>query len=145
MQDDRAFIASTFFAKKVYLDGYTYNFQKLRRWFGEGRMRGAGAGKRSLLEYELLVVPVNWRQQHWAVAVANMKQNYVAFYDSLQVSHVWSLLDELYFDRMGSEDRQRPITQCRIEVHVWLNCRRASPLNSDRRKYDLPFSSEEGE
>lgn len=103
VQEDRAFIANSFFANKVYVDDHAYDFEKLRRWFGAARMRSAGASKLSLLDYELLVVPVNWNKVHWALAVANLKHNYVAFYDLYQVSLVRALFDELLIGP-GSEN-----------------------------------------
>jgi len=74
---------NTFFLTKLYkgADGYDYN--AVRRWTMPARLKATGQSRSSILDVDKIIVPVNQSNTHWTVAVVDLKNERLEYFDSL--------------------------------------------------------------
>lgn len=71
------FIFSTYFMSSLYTDDQTYNYDRMRKWKRSQILKG------SLFQNEKVLIPIHVNQDHWILAVVDMKQRKICTYDSL--------------------------------------------------------------
>ena len=74
---------NTFFLTKLYkgADGYDYN--AVRRWTMPARLKATGQSRSSILDVDKIIVPVNQSNTHWTVAVVDLRNERLEYFDSL--------------------------------------------------------------
>lgn len=77
--------ASALCPRRLYKDEKKYNYANVRRWTLPQRLKQAGQLSGSVLDCELLVVPVH-QGVHWVCAVVDLANKQLFYYDSLLVS-----------------------------------------------------------
>jgi len=74
---------NSFFLTKLYkgADGYDYN--AVRRWTMPARLKATGQSRSSILDVDKIIVPVNQSNTHWTVAVVDLRNERLEYFDSL--------------------------------------------------------------
>jgi sentrin-specific protease 1 len=79
----RTLFLSTFFVEKL-MEGNVYDYEKVRRWTSERRFRRVGIDHiKSIADVDKIVFPINLGNSHWVLAVANVRNRRVEWYDSM--------------------------------------------------------------
>lgn len=96
----KVYCVNTFFLNKLAPKG-DYCYENVKRWLKNI----------DLFSYDLIMVPVNVNNNHWCLAVINLKQEKLEYYDSLQLGDTGQILEHLrrwLKDRIeGSESKPK--------------------------------------
>eukprot|EP00887_Chlorella_sp_A99_P004848 scaffold4.g4848.t1 len=79
----RCHFFSSFFCNALYKDAKVYDYSRVRRWTLPKRLAAAGQASESVLDCDLIVLPVNQGNSHWTCAVVDLAQRRLVYYDSL--------------------------------------------------------------
>lgn len=106
----RCHFFNSFFLSKLYKDTGTYDYESVRRWTVPGRLKAVGQSRKSILDCDKIIIPVNQSNVHWVVAVINLQKKRFEYFDSLNgedsvcLNHLSQyLVDE--FRNKRNEDR----------------------------------------
>ena len=80
----KVYCMNTFFLEKL-LPGGSYCYDNVKRWLKNI----------DLLSYDLIMVPVHVHTNHWSLAVINIKEERLEYYDSLQIGDTRDSLEHL--------------------------------------------------
>ena len=74
---------NSFFLSKLYKDTGSYDYESVRRWTAPGRLKAIGQTRKSILDCEKIIIPVNQSNVHWVLAVIDLKNKRFEYFDSL--------------------------------------------------------------
>jgi hypothetical protein len=102
---------NSFFLSKLYKDAGQYDYDAVRRWTMPGRLKAIGQSRSSILDCDRIIVPVNQSNMHWTVAVIDIKNKRLEYFDSLLgqddecLEHLAQYLVDEFKNKRG-EDRE---------------------------------------
>lgn len=74
---------NSFFLSKLYKDTGSYDYDSVRRWTVPGRLKAIGQSRKSILDCDKIIVPVNQSNIHWVVAIIDLENKRFEYFDSL--------------------------------------------------------------
>ena len=134
---------NTFFLSKLYKASQGYDYNSVRRWTMPARLKATGQSRSSILDVDKIIVPVNQSNTHWTVAVMDLKNERLEYFDSLGgedhecLEHLAQYLTDEYKNKRAEDrpdvldwprtfpkniPRQRNGWDCGVFLSMYANC-----------------------